>query len=319
MVYAWWGFHNQGVRKWTKAWRRENAKCTRGWGRVGWELSEKYSRKIIYKHKYKALNASLTDIYSVSNGNPFKMSKEGKSCGPSIYPFICPSLHPSIIASMYLYEYGIWESTHPLNLYSHSALCSLSDVWQIIQLPSASLSWKMGIIRSSSYTFHQDYHAIIQVLSKQGHLEWLLEAFLKSSNTVFTNCYPYYPKTFHSVCQFQPFAKALDFIPYQRPYQYVRTASLSWDHYFNKKEKQNQAPWPGWTLLGQHFWGEPECITSVPVIVCPLIDEDERLVEASWWEGLAVGKTGPCSGGHGLLSKSLIQFSAGGQGCVSTL
>ena len=227
VVYAWWGFHNQGVRKWTKAWRRENAKCTRGWGRVGWELSEKYSRKIIYKHIYKALNASLTDIYSVSNGNPFKMSKEGKSCGPSIYPFICPLLHPSIIASMYLYEYGIWESTHPLNLYSHSAMCSLSDVWQIIQLPSASLSWEMGIIRSSSYTFHQDYHAIIQVLSKQGHLEWLLEAFLKSSNTVFTNCYPYYPKTFYSVCQFQPFAKALDFIPYQRPYQCVRAASLS--------------------------------------------------------------------------------------------
>ena len=27
------------------------------------------------------------------------------------------------------------------------------------------------------------------------------------------------------------------------------------DHYFNKKEKQNQIPWPGRTLLGQHFWG----------------------------------------------------------------
>ena len=29
--------------------------------------------------------------------------------------------------------------------------------------------------------------------------------------------------------------------------------------------------------------------------VCPLMDEDNRLVEASWWRGLAVGKTRSCS------------------------
>ena len=33
--------------------------------------------------------------------------------------------------------------------------------------------------------------------------------------------------------------------------------------------------------------------------VCPLMDETKRLVQASWWEGLAVGKTGSCSGGQG--------------------
>ena len=33
--------------------------------------------------------------------------------------------------------------------------------------------------------------------------------------------------------------------------------------------------------------------------VCPLMDEDKRLVEAFWWEGLAVGKTGSCSDGQG--------------------
>ena len=33
--------------------------------------------------------------------------------------------------------------------------------------------------------------------------------------------------------------------------------------------------------------------------VWPLINEDKRLAEASWWEGLAVGKTGSCSGGQG--------------------
>ena len=32
--------------------------------------------------------------------------------------------------------------------------------------------------------------------------------------------------------------------------------------------------------------------------VCPLMDEDKRLVEASGWEGLVVGKTGSCSGGQ---------------------
>ena len=33
--------------------------------------------------------------------------------------------------------------------------------------------------------------------------------------------------------------------------------------------------------------------------VCPLMDEDKRLLEASWWEELAVGKTGSCSGEQG--------------------
>ena len=32
--------------------------------------------------------------------------------------------------------------------------------------------------------------------------------------------------------------------------------------------------------------------------VCPLMNEDKRLVQDSWWEGLTVGKTGSCSGGH---------------------
>ena len=33
--------------------------------------------------------------------------------------------------------------------------------------------------------------------------------------------------------------------------------------------------------------------------VCPLMEKDKRLVEASWWEGLAVGKTGSYSDGWG--------------------
>ena len=32
--------------------------------------------------------------------------------------------------------------------------------------------------------------------------------------------------------------------------------------------------------------------------VCLLMDESKRLVQASWWEGLDVGKTRSCSGGQ---------------------
>ena len=44
--------------------------------------------------------------------------------------------------------------------------------------------------------------------------------------------------------------------------------------------------------------------------VCPLMDKDKRLMEASWWEGLAVGESGYCSGGCGL-----AQFSSVAQSC----
>ena len=54
--------------------------------------------------------------------------------------------------------------------------------------------------------------------------------------------------------------------------------------------------------------------------VClPLKDEDKRLVEASWWDGLAMGKTGSCSGGQAMLIKSVIHFSADGYSCVPSL
>ena len=33
--------------------------------------------------------------------------------------------------------------------------------------------------------------------------------------------------------------------------------------------------------------------------VCPLMDKDKRLMEASWWERLTVGETGSCSDGQG--------------------
>ena len=50
-------------------------------------------------------------------------------------------------------------------------------------------------------------------------------------------------------------------------------------------------------------------MTVLTSSVCPLVDEDKRLVQASWWEGPAVGKTGSCSVEQAMLSKSLIQLS----------
>ena len=67
-----------------------------------------------------------------------------------------------------------------------------------------------------------------------------------------------------------------------------------------------------WSMLS--FW-EVFCDCGF-LSVCPLIDEDKRLMQISWSEGLAMGKTVSCSGGQGLLSKTLIQFSDDRWGCV---
>ena len=49
------------------------------------------------------------------------------------------------------------------------------------------------------------------------------------------------------------------------------------------------------------------------------MDEDKRLMEASWWEKLTEGETGSCSDGGAMLSKSLIQFSVDGWSYVPSL
>ena len=49
------------------------------------------------------------------------------------------------------------------------------------------------------------------------------------------------------------------------------------------------------------------------------MEKDKRLMEASWWERLTEGETGSCLIGGAMLSKSLIQFSVDGQGCVPSL
>ena len=53
--------------------------------------------------------------------------------------------------------------------------------------------------------------------------------------------------------------------------------------------------------------------------VCSLMEKDKRLMEASWWERLSEGETESCFDGGAMLSKSLIQFSVEGQGCVPSI
>ena len=53
--------------------------------------------------------------------------------------------------------------------------------------------------------------------------------------------------------------------------------------------------------------------------VCPLMEKDKRLREASWWERLTEGETGSLLMGGAMLSRSLIQFSVDGRGCVPSL
>ena len=49
------------------------------------------------------------------------------------------------------------------------------------------------------------------------------------------------------------------------------------------------------------------------------MDKNKRLVEASRWDGLMWGNLGLVLMGETMLSKSLIQFSVDGQGCVPSL
>ena len=60
-------------------------------------------------------------------------------------------------------------------------------------------------------------------------------------------------------------------------------------------------------------------MTLVFILHAPLTDKDKRLKEASCWERLTVGKLGLVLMGGDMLSKSSIQFSVDGLGCVPYL
>ena len=53
--------------------------------------------------------------------------------------------------------------------------------------------------------------------------------------------------------------------------------------------------------------------------VCPLMEKDKRLMEASWWERLTEGRLDLVLMGRAMLSKSLIQFYVYGWGYIPSL
>ena len=67
--------------------------------------------------------------------------------------------------------------------------------------------------------------------------------------------------------------------------------------------------WSGWLVFCDYGFHS----------VCPLMEKDKRLMEASWWERLTEGETGSCSYGWGHAPKSWIQFSVDERGCVPSL
>ena len=139
---------------------------------------------------------------------------------------LCSSIHPSIHPSI-IY---INESVSVWHIRKHMSelkfwFCYVLTEWCLANHP-ALVPWEMGIIRSSSHTSHQDYHTIIQLLSRQSHLECLLKDFFEGSSTVCTSSYPCYPKTSCSVCLFHSFAKKKRTLSLC-PYHWERTASLS--------------------------------------------------------------------------------------------
>ena len=71
--------------------------------------------------------------------------------------------------------------------------------------------------------------------------------------------------------------------------------------------------WSSTRLLSMWSDGLAFCDCGVHS-VCRLMDEDKRVMEASWWERLTQGETGSWSDVRGMLSKSLVQFSVDGWG-----
>ena len=84
-------------------------------------------------------------------------------------------------------------------------------------------------------------------------------------------------------------------IPFSSGPHFVRTLhhdSLSWVALHGMAHSFTTRLWPKWSVwlvfcdCGFHS-------------ACPLMEKDTRLVEAYWWEGLAVGESGSCSDGWG--------------------
>ena len=104
------------------------------------------------------------------------------------------------------------------------------------------------------------------------------------------------------------------FLPFHTVHDLLKARILKWFAFLQWTTFcQNSPLWPvhlGWPytawLIVSLNWTQLFSLWWVWLIfcdcgfhcVCPLMDEDKRLMEASRWEGLVVGKTGSCSGGQ---------------------
>ena len=78
------------------------------------------------------------------------------------------------------------------------------------------------------------------------------------------------------------------------------------DHILSEYSIVTHLPWVALHSMAHSFIELDKAVVRVNSLVsflwlwshsvCPLMGEDKRLMEASWCEGLAVGKTGSCSG-----------------------
>lgn len=140
----------------------------------------------------------------------------------SIHPSIAPSIHHCISVSVWIWHMG--KRTSSEFIFSFCYVFTEQCLANHPAFPSAS-SWEMGIIRSSSYPFHQDYHAITQCWSKQGRLKWLLRPSWKR-----LLCVPTVTLITLNIplsLSVSTFCKSTGLYAYSCPYQGVRTASLS--------------------------------------------------------------------------------------------
>ena len=106
------------------------------------------------------------------------------------------------------------------------------------------------------------------------------------------------------------------FLPFHSVYGVLKARTLKWfvipfssgPHFVRTLYHDPSIAWPytGW-LIVSFSWTRLWSMWSDWLVfcdcgfhsVCPLMEKDKRLMEASWWERLAEGENGSCSDGQG--------------------
>ena len=106
------------------------------------------------------------------------------------------------------------------------------------------------------------------------------------------------------------------FLPFHSVYGVLKARTLKWfaipfssgPHFVRTLYHDPSIGWPytgwhivsfSWTMLWS-MWSDWLVFCDCRFhSVCPLMEKDKRLMEASWWERLAEGENGSCSDGQG--------------------